>query len=649
MALQEYPPAPQPGKIDPSKTTSYSIGPSTHGGTSTKEETPELAGKRKEWERSEDERLAKMEGTKGDQPITPRLVAATVDDTNAQGEESTSAPAKDDLDSLMSAPASPLSDKEQEFQAYLDKLPPAPGGQATPPVQPQGDAIDQALTGAQQPAPPVPAPGPQPPAPGGAPDPFDQQTAPTGPPSAQMFATMGGKPVTPLAPAPQVHETPKTDTGTLGPGEVANLQDRLAHSRAQEEARQQKELMQSQAEIRQWRQQAMQSYSQQMQQAQDRYEKDRHITTYMEDKSWPQRILLGFAVGLGTYGSGAGPRIFSQYMQQDFEAKKELAAQDLERMKELGASRGQIDQAAEKMTADILARQSAQLTLLDKQGQVLLSRFAPASQKFQQSIADERAKVDKMKMDAATNVGIRSVDRGWSKDATKITEVEGKNDSMRAQPTPGAMEEFVRAKLNARHADTLADYEKTGDLPTGDEMNQILRNEHAIIAQNTKEVHGGVGSVKAGDFLRWVGAMPTNIYPEEMNERKKEATRILLEQAHALFAKRWTPGSISQPEAYEHGMAPLLPQPGDSREQVHNKVNELREYAHEVASEMEASKAGYAERKYEGQTKAGAQASPQASSSSSRSEALAWAKAHPRDPRSIAIQKKVAAEMAGGR
>jgi len=81
--------------------------------------------------------------------------------------------------------------------------------------------------------------------------------------------------------------------------------------------------------------------------------------------------------------------------------------------------------------------------------------------------------------------------------------------------------------------------------------------------------------------------MPTSIYPDSMSDEKKEAARVILEQAHALFAKRWTPGSISQPEAYAHGMAPLLPQPGDKPAAISHKFGELKDYANGLAKEME--------------------------------------------------------------
>jgi hypothetical protein len=613
----EFPPPPQPGKIDPSKTTSYTLGPSTRGSTSSKEEDAEAKAKRRAWEASEDERLATMMGGPGTQnQVAPKAAEDVADGVNAAGEQPTDstedastpgAPPPEatigSLEGLMAPPAKETSTPEDEIDGELATM--SQSAQADPAAQP-ADAAAQVAA---------------------APDPFDQQVAPDGTRAVQA---------------------PATDVGTLTPQEHVALQDRLAHGRAQEEARQARELAQEQTRIRKWRADAMQTWTQQMERAQANYEADRKITSYMDDKSLPQRIFLAFAVGLGSMGSGGGPKMFMQAMQQDFEAKKGRAAADLERMKQLGLSRAQIDKAAEQMTADILARQSAQLTLLEKQGQVLLSRFPAQSQKFQQSVADERAKIAKLKMDAATNVGVRTVERGWSKDATRVTEVDGKNgaSTMVTEADARAAKYGMRMKYGI-------DQIKSSPELTPEEFGALNSNVIALKAQAENATKGILQGPAKRQALIALGLSPDSLTSGIPDHKKPAALGWLT--ASGIVIRDESGAAINVDENMSNAQK-LIPQASDGPVARAEK-RKMLEFNAKLQLDMTSPEA-YRRATGEMRGTPAAEAAPPATPSTpvkapapaapaSDAEALAWAKAHPKDPRAIAITKAVAAKRAG--
>ena len=315
-----------------------------------------------------------------------------------------------------------------------------------------------------------------------------------------------------------------------------------------------------------------------------------NITSFWENRSTPQKILgvLGMAFGAAssayTHGPNYAMEIIHSAINQDFQIKKAKLDNAVEEMRLAGAAPAQIREKQKFLTEQLLASQKAQLDTLQAKANQMLAPFPQAQQKADLAIASVKAEQEQKKADLIVAHTGTTSESHRTQAATTVQTVEGKDQGGgQGRVTPDSVDQLVRARQNAKNINSIQER----DLPTGDEWNEILRNEHAVIAQNSSEVAGGLKNVKAGDFMRWIGAMPTSIYPDSMSDEKKEAARVILEQAHALFAKRWTPGSISQPEAYAHGMAPLLPQPGDKPAAISHKFGELKDYANGLAKEME--------------------------------------------------------------
>ena len=392
--------------------------------------------------------------------------------------------------------------------------------------------------------------------------------------------------------------------GMRGPQTFEAAQDEANAYKAQQQAKINAETMRQQQLIEATRQQQMAAAQQRISDLSNQYSKAGNIKSFWEDQTVPQRLLRGIALGLGAMspnGNVAADMIKSE-MQNDLETKRMRANQALEKMKFAGATPMQITEQAKLMNEHLLAMQKTQLDTLDAKVQTMLAPFPQAQRQQMAATAAARAKLDADTAKHLADITGTTRESHVTNESAKTTTVDasGGDKGLRAMPTPDQVEQSARARLNAENADKLLEYEKTGDLPTGEQMSQIISNEHSIIAQNAKETHGGVASVKIGDVLRWVGVIPENDYPADMTDRQREAARIIMELGHALFAKRWTPGSISIPEAYQAGMSPIVPQRGDSQDQIKNKVHELVKYSKTVAEEMaKVAKPDVAERNYD--------------------------------------------------
>jgi hypothetical protein len=331
-------------------------------------------------------------------------------------------------------------------------------------------------------------------------------------------------------------------------------------------------------------------------------EKDRDAL-YEKPSTW-STILGAIAQGLGAYGAGLtkGPNwayeIIKTNQDHDLQIKKARLDASVERMKAAGANPQHLDTWAKAQQERLLAVEKAQIDATEKRVATMLAPFGQAKQAVMEQIAKYKAEREEKRAEIVVRETGSTETSGSSTEGTKQSTTTGSKDTARDKPTTAQIDDYTRAKLNADKAKELLKYEKDGNLPTPEQWSKIISNENAIIAQQAKEIHGGASAVKVGDFFRWVGVLPENIYPPDMNEQQKEAARIALEQAHALFAKRWTPGSISIPEAYLAGMTPLLPQRGETNQTVHNKISELANYAIELDKAMErVSKPAVAEEK----------------------------------------------------
>jgi hypothetical protein len=315
----------------------------------------------------------------------------------------------------------------------------------------------------------------------------------------------------------------------------------------------------------------------------------------MPSPSFATKLVQALASGLSTWANirmgHSGPSPVDQMLDaeanREFAARKDAlsaerdAAEKLgQRPKDFQAAMLEQDKMKEQRRADLYRAAALQA-----------AKMADAFPTKARELQMQAAELEKKGLEAQRDLFVKELTRQHENKNTgeKVERVEalaggtGKEDS-RGQPTPAQVDEYTRAQLMADHMNAI----DKSDLPTGEQMNQIIRNEHAIIAQNEKEAKEGQLQVTKGDIFRWFGAIPQNAYDVPgMTEKQKEAVRIITENTHALFAKRWTPGSIGIAEAYAHGMAPISPQPGDSPEQINRKFEELKEYANKLAKNLE--------------------------------------------------------------
>ena len=424
------------------------------------------------------------------------------------------------------------------------------------------------------------------------PDPFDPSAANQSP-----LTSMGGLPgVVPTQalsrPAAPAEDMPRSFTSQefratpemRGPQTLAAAQDEAGGYQAQQKAKLAADEAQQRAAIEAERAKRLDEAMKRMDAATQQYQKD--SSSLFEKPSTFTRIMRGVASGLGAYGAIVGhSQNFAQQaieagIQQDMEEKKAILASSLKRMEYAGVAPERIQQWAKQQQEALLAKQQAQLNVIETRAQTMLAPYPQKQAAAAQAIAETR---EKQRAEAAKFLGEHL---GSTREAIgeKVTTVAGDKQATRSAPTPAMVDEYTRARLNAKHISAIDE----ADLPTGEQMNQIVRNEHAIIAQNEKEAKNGQLSVTSGDVLRWLNAIPANAYDVPgMTDRQKETARIITENTHALFAKRWTPGSIGIADAYEHGMAPISPQPKDTPDQISRKFRELKEYSQDLADELE--------------------------------------------------------------
>lgn len=517
MATEEFPPAPVPGVVAPSVTRSYTEGASTRGSTSSKVESEEARQKRLEWEAAEAARLATMEGQK--LPAAP----STAGDVAAS-----------------------LATQERSGKAL------------------------EGWEGRT------------------APDQFE------GTPQANAFATVMGKPTTPVSVPPPAGELrPKTSAefeqsqegaglvgGMAGPRTVQEQEDENLQRKAALEAEQAKTKEEALRYAQEMRARRVNEWHSSLANAQDQYERDAAATkkSYMEDQSWPRRILMAFAVGLGSMGSGAGARMFEQRMAQDFEMKKSRAEASLARLQSLGKQPAEIEKESERFMQDILARQGAQLSALEKQGNTLLAKYGPAKQKFNEALAAEKAKVAKMAMDVGQNIGLKAVESGWSKEAPRVTEVqpgEGKGPI----PTGEEQKKAMHAESIKRTIDTI---EKSPPLDNKD-LKQLSKNirDMQTIAENQTKGLAGPARVQAMQSLgyKWglskslVDGLPANKQPAAL--AWLEATNVLIRDDSG--------AAITNPENFNNWNL-FGPQAGEAPETHVYKLNRIKQRGADIGA-----------------------------------------------------------------
>ena len=458
--------------------------------------------------------------------------------------------------------------------------------------------------------------------------------------------------------------------GIKGPQTIQQATDENSAYQAQAQARVARETEERQQAIEADRQHRVDAGMQRLNQASAEYEQKSKLTSYKEDHGMFHNILSALAVGMGAYGAAIthspnfALEIINKEMDQDMERKKLDMESAFTKYKQAGMAPQQIEEWAKQQNTNLLAKQQAQLATIEKLGAKSLAPFPQAQQAFLQAAAERKANQAKVNLDFVKE------STGYSKQASNIgekqTSTTGQDVSkgLRALPTPAQSEEYIIAKKNAEHAGRLDELRKSGDLPTSDQLDEMMTRENKIIGRQAKEKESSAQAI-FGDIARGVHVLPESIYPEGMTESQKEAARLQIELAHSVFVKRFTPGALQIPEAYQHGMAPIIGERGDSPQMVDQKVKDLTDLTRAKFDEMErVSKVGQAELRIpainheakpaEGKGGYAADTAKQIIADEGTKglgaddrAALKWAKEHPRDPQASAIQIKVAKKLAG--
>lgn len=430
------------------------------------------------------------------------------------------------------------------------------------------------------------------------PDPFDP-SATNQPPLTSMGGLPGLVPTqaTQKPPAP-ADDMPRSFTSQefratpeiRGPQTLAAAQDEAAAYQAQQKAKLAATEAQQRAAIEAERARRLDEAIKRMDAATLQYQKD--SAKLFEKPSTFTNIMRGIASGLGAYGAIVGhSQNFAQQaieagMQHDLEEKKAILAASLEKMKYAGLAPEHIQQWAQQQQQNLLAQQQAQLNVIESRAQTMLAPFPQQQAKVQQVTAELR---EKQKAEAAKFLG-EHLGNTREEIGEKVTTVAGDKAQGRL-PSASDVGETATADVMARKADRLEKLDKEGFAPTPEEIVQLKNNERQFLSQAHKE-GSSTWSNLVGQVGRGAGIMPNGVFPEGMRPETKEWFRLQTELAHAQAVKFYGGMSwMTNPETYQHAMAPRSPQMGDDQDAIKGMAASVIEQARTVNKMMrEASK-----------------------------------------------------------
>lgn len=368
------------------------------------------------------------------------------------------------------------------------------------------------------------------------------------------------------------------------------------------------------------------------------------IKGFWEDKSVAQRLLSAIAVGLGAYGAGLtggvnhAQQMLQKEMELDFNRKQERLRAATEKMQHAGVKPEMILKFAEQAQKNLLTNQTAQLNALEAKGASMLAPFPLAQQKHLAMMAEEKAKQDEKTLafyKEATERRQSSENLGKKVTTTDASQRQG----------PGVTEaESKKATYAKEILDGVEVIRKSPRLDD-DDLTTINNNLAGVMSQAENQTKSLTGPAKSR-AMKALGISPDTLL-SGIPEEKQDAARAWM-NGTGLVNRDQSGAAILMWEDMKNWQL-RGPQPGESPRIYESKLKGLESYGDSMRKlagpEAARRLAGVNDVK-----KPTAQAEPakQKGLSSEDREAMVWAKAHPKDPRAMAITKRVAQKMKGG-
>ena len=265
--------------------------------------------------------------------------------------------------------------------------------------------------------------------------------------------------------------------GIKGPQTVEAAKDEAERYAAEAKARDQAATMEAQQRLQAHLAQQRLQMQQDILRRSAEYQKAANMTSFWEDKSVPQKILLGLAMG-----RPGGRDMVQSAMTADLEMKKAKLAAVLEQHKMAGASDQQLIQFYDEAQKNLLANHLAKVNMIDLTAQKILARYPQAQKNASVALATEKANTMKAIADLATSA------TSVSTEGSKTTTVTGKV----AASGPKDAKEVIKADAQKRLADETEELIKQGGLPTAENIRKI--NEDTTSA-NRNEEHARESSI----------------------------------------------------------------------------------------------------------------------------------------------------------
>jgi hypothetical protein len=406
-----------------------------------------------------------------------------------------------------------------------------------------------------------------------------------------------------------------------GPQTLEAAQDETARYSAEAKARDQAATMEAQqklqAQIAQHRLQVQQDI---LRRAAEYQKASTGMTSFWEDKSIPQKIMLGLAMG-----RPGGRDKVQEAMNADMEMKKAKLDAMLQQHRMAGASEEQLNLFYDEAQKNMLANHLAKINMIDLTTQKILSRYPQAQKNAAVTLANEKAKTMKGIADLATSA------TSVSTEGEKTTTVTGKQSSD-GRNIPVTADEYTNAQMMARKAQRAIKLMKDpANVPTGKDLWE-LRNRRNQYMANLEAEKKGSARVFLNEMLRGGPGFPDSTYPKEWSQEKKDVAQLGTENAHMVGLKRYGQTGLGG-EHYMDFMGVLEGQPGESQQTITEKYKDL--FDQSVLNEEN----------YRNLTKFGRQEDivARAQWTPAEQQARAWAVAHPNDPRAKAINAKLIA------
>ena len=387
--------------------------------------------------------------------------------------------------------------------------------------------------------------------------------------------------------APKTSQEFNASPEIKGPQDVAAATDEANRYKAVAAAREQAHLMAEQQRLQVERNARLQQNYQETLRRADEYQRAaKGMTSFWEDKSVPQKILLGLAMGRPN-----GQEMIQSAITQDTELKRAKLNALMEQHRLAGASDQQLIQFYDEAQRNLLANNIAKVKAIDLTAQTMLARYPQAQQSAKVLLADKIAATQKEAFDqlaAHTDIDTQGA---------HTTTVTGQGMGARGIPPTKDTIDYTQAQEMGAKAARMRELAKLGQVPTPEENNAITDNQMAIAARMEKE-KGSLGEAKFGKILRWADLAPDQIYPKGISEAKKEYHTLRGQLAENRAINVAGTGFMSNPITYLDVIGKLSAQRNESAPLTAVKDEGLMSFAENAAKNTrEVSKVGRSEQR----------------------------------------------------